>query len=1189
MASAYEHERLSRPIKDSTVSPSSAPPPRLARQKLRLEISFASIYTLLHHLSIVGFIIFIVYIFEYHPPFPNSERFDSDIDMFIFLILICMLCGFFSIQRNSESVESHKVIASEDDNQKPAQQQQPQQSFQNYNSAKSITHEEVVQMQQSISNGSETSTARRRFVPDDNTIQSDDLISLLENSISGGSHSNSHIGSHSSSHNGSTINEENEIHMKGNEKGSSPKSPNSISNPPVKADKILEEIFLNEEQTVATKGVTSAKTDVLAELPVVSPNPDNDILNIHQSLELKGFMTICFLCYQFTNAHSYNYMEEIVEKHGEIERENVTESSDGVNYYYNISRICVTAFLFLTGYGHAMFFYHQKDYSLARLIQVIFRINFSGMILCLALGKPYIFYTACWLHTYFFLLIYITMKFRSERNYTTHGLRLKMALLAFVIFLFWDCDSKLWSAHIILFGSSKQSVDGAPYGQLWEFYFRGHLHHWAAFLGMLFATNHPVTSLLIRKLEAIGSPSEILFKTITGVLLTITATIWVLGPFDSTKFIYNATNPYFGSLPVLFFIYFRNLTPMLRDHHVQVFKKVGVYSLEIYLLHHHLFIAEDGTMKKMLLPGYPTCNLLLSIWLLLTLARSLRISTSIVISMITSKSKMKEKLNSGRNALIILGTLAIFHSVAVILEFMQMMKPEVIATTTIICGVLLYQTVTDLTFADQPVIMSLRMSDTESVSSIQTSKTILSPTVSKTSPPILGTMTILLCCLALQMASLNGSNSTGLLPPICKDTVNDGLWVPINSCSEYEQGRKAKEFHSRLPSTKCDENYQWGWSQNKMSSQCKFHFLTPVEAQSKLRGKNVVFIGDTMTRNLYFAVCRALGDTNAGSYDEGLPVHSEITKKFGSITMTFKWAPLVTDIMTMLNSFTIKVDIVVTGSGAWDKLHLYATDEDQNAHVESLKRLASQLEALKEKSTSTIWLTPTTMNTDALATEELRTQMGETRVEEMRKLYKESGVNSAASFVIQGETFTKGQSDSSYDGIHYPPHVYDIGSQIMMNSIDWLLPNIQVGGRYIDESFEARTGSMANQPLGLMVLGLILVGLLFHDGFFGLFHIAAIFVQPNNLHNRTIPHYAKNRYSFIPSNVYSQFNQYVTKKHHYQSGKRNEDRSDSDRIRIANMFGEEDFSNTNTSAIPKQRSLGNLATIREDSNSNGVV
>ena len=66
--------------------------------------------------------------------------------------------------------------------------------------------------------------------------------------------------------------------------------------------------------------------------------------------------------------------------------------------------------------------------------------------------------------------------------------------------------------------------------------------------------------------------------------------------------------------------------------------------------------------------------------------------------------------------------------------------------------------------------------------------------------------------------------------------------------------------------------------------------------------------------------------------------------------------------------------MVVTGSGAWDKLHLYATDEDQKSHSKSLKRLASQLKALKEKSISTVWFTPMTMNTDALATEELRTQ-----------------------------------------------------------------------------------------------------------------------------------------------------------------------------------------------------------------------
>lgn len=374
------------------------------------------------------------------------------------------------------------------------------------------------------------------------------------------------------------------------------------------------------------------------------------------------------------------------------------------------------------------------------------------------------------------------------------------------------------------------------------------------------------------------------------------------------------------------------------------------------------------------------------------------------------------------------------------------------------------------------------MMDSVSVSSIQTSNTI-SP-VSKTSPPIIGTIVIMLLCLTWQIASINGVNTSGILAPVCMATVNEGEWIPIDSCSEFQQRRKSRDFHSRLSSTNCYEELQWGWtSRNELSGLCPFHFFSPIEAQKQLYGKNVVFLGDTMTRNLFFAVCRVLGDEAAGSYDEEIPVHSEISKTFGSITVTFKWAPLVTDILTTLNDSQPSTDLIVAGSGARDKLH-WAADEDQKSHMISLQRLSRQLQILKNKSVPTIWFTPTTINTRALPREEWRSQMSESNVQEMRKLYEKSGVHAAAGFVLEGHSFTATQSHQSYDGIHYPAKIYSVGAQIMMNSLNWLLPNVQVSGKIIDASFEAKPGVMANQSLGLMVLGLILIGLLFFDCFF---------------------------------------------------------------------------------------------------------
>jgi hypothetical protein len=1166
-ASFEAHQRYSHPIMKTSQSN------YLPKKPLQLQISFTSIYILLHHFSIIGFIIFIIYLLEYYPPFSNGQRFKFDSDLFVFLILIVSLLGIFSVARNTNPGDyaGQRQVQNKENNEQHLQNSNSSTSSSSSSSSgdsvstfSTKPYDTTMNNQEdddkyNSANGSSTSisTPKRRVIHSSDSINSDDLLSSLEkkdasiNIAKENNNRNVKSTSYQITSNNSDL-----------------PDPTS-SSPTTNADKILDEILLNEDNT-KSNSVVQSNSNALAETPVLSSNLDVDVLNIHQSLELKGFMTICFLMYQFTNAHSYE--SESSEIMGNGEGGDGGTDTGGVNFYYNASRIYVTAFLFLTGYGHTMFFYREKDYSMNRLIEVLFRMNFSGMFLCLALGKPYIFYKACWLHSYFFLFIYFTMKWKKVMNYTKYGLRLKMAFFAIVIFLLWDCDYSLWSIHVPLFGTSKQSVDGAPYGQLWEFYFQGHLHHWASFIGMLFAVNHPVTSLLLRKLEAFGQPIEILFKAISGILLMTTTIVWALGPFDSSKFLYNATNPYFGTLPVLCYIFFRNITPTLREHHVQVFKAVGIYSLEIYLLHHHLFIAEDGMAKKILLPGYPICNLLCTIWLMIVLAKALKKSTYVVTIMLTSQKG--EKMKSGRNVTTIMGTLIILHSISIILQFLEMNSPETIATITIICGILLYQTVMDLTWKETH-FTRLPLHDTASINTMHTSNPI-SP-VSKTSPPIIGTLTILLICLIWQIASLKGNPTSKLLHPVCRNTANEGKWVSINSCSEFQQGRNARDFHSRSSNTKCFDNYQWGWSNNEMSSECKFHFLEPLEAQQKLHGKTLIFIGDTMTRNLFFAACRVLGDTAADTNDESLPVHSEITKKFGSITMSFKWAPLATDIVGNLNAYKTSAHLIVAGSGAWDKLHLWATDEDQKSHIISLKRLARELQSLKENSIPTIWFTPTTINTRALSNEERRTQMSETSVQEMRDLYAENGVDAAAGFVLQGHTFTETQAHQSHDGVHYPPHIYNVGAQIMMNSLDWLLPNIQLPTKYVDASFTPKTGSMANRSLGLMVLGLILIGLLFFDGFFGLFYIASIFIQPRKTPNRVglsdKSRENQARHSFTPSSIYAEVNLFMQKKSK-ASQKNNQEHERSNGISKTRV------------TIPSRRSLGNLATISEDSNSN---
>lgn len=253
---------------------------------------------------------------------------------------------------------------------------------------------------------------------------------------------------------------------------------------------------------------------------------------------------------------------------------------------------------------------------------------------------------------------------------------------------------------------------------------------------------------------------------------------------------------------------------------------------------------------------------------------------------------------------------------------------------------------------------------------------------------IVGTVFIVLFCSVRQIISMSGNHSMRSLATKCLDHAKVGSCVPLDSCSEFQKVRNTREFHSRSANTICVENQKWGWTESAISSKCKFHFHSQIEAQRKMSKKTIDFVGDSMTRNLFFAVCRAFGDSSAGISELDLPMHSDITKKFGSVTLNFKWSPFPTDVLGKMNFNRGSVDLIVAGSGVMDKLHIYATDEDKQSYIQSLDRLARGLQLLKSNNVPVVWFTPTFVNTRALPSEEKRTHMSESSIEEVRGLYK---------------------------------------------------------------------------------------------------------------------------------------------------------------------------------------------------------
>jgi len=844
----------------------------------------------------------------------------------------------------------------------------------------------------------------------------------------------------------------------------------------------------DEEDSVMSSSVSFLTNQLKPSKVVVAPTPpsENEVLNRYQTEEWKGWMQFTFLLYHYMHA---------------------TEVYNGI-------RIMITCYVWMTGFGNFSFFYMTNDYSLPRILQMLWRLNFLVLFLCLTHGNPYILYYICPLHTYFFFMVYAVMSIGKERNYTKWWIRIKLAILAIIIFLIWDVDLGIFE-RLHQFFLGYEPVVGASMGTMWEWYFRSYLDHWSTLLGMVFALNFPIVSLFYRKLEARSIMRQWLGKLAVASGMLYALHMWATGPLTISKIPYNGTNPYFGFIPLVTYIFLRNLTPKLRSHSMAFLHEIGKTTLETYLMQHHIWLTSNSKTVLVFIPGWPRVNLALVTYVYVIICRKVHKLTLHLRGMLLPDDRAVCIRSMVGLAVVIIG----FYSTAFVFGGMDMSGLKSIGLVSMVGGWLLYQTVIDSTWfeyrrAAKKAKMTMASSEedddddvrSDSSQSYDERGTEYESAVSRMCPPIIGTMVLLVLGLVWSGFATEGAGSVGLLPPGCDAFVNDGQWIPIDGCNESSRGMAYRDYGADAYGSCAPHgvSYVWAWTQQPPRTHCRFSHRDEEKMKKMLNRRKVVFIGDSMTRYLYHSTVRALGIEGSGAYDATGPKHADIHHTLWETTpVTFRWAPLATDQLNILKEYNkissagegyenLGPDLIVLGGGAWDRLHLYATDEDRQSHAATLKDLGYEMQkAQRDGGSAVVWFIPTTINSKALNTEEKRDHMREEDMEAMRAVYARNGILASSSFVIDGPSFTASRVKESYDGVHYPPHVYDAGAQILFNAIDWLLP----AGGVVDPIIPPRAGKMANPTLGVMILVFIAMGLFCFDGFLGFSYLAAIFVK----------------------------------------------------------------------------------------------
>lgn len=304
------------------------------------------------------------------------------------------------------------------------------------------------------------------------------------------------------------------------------------------------------------------------------------LCNRDQTEEWKGWMQIIFLSYHYFNASEV----------------------------YNLVRVLIAAYVWMTGFGHFIYFRKRKTFDLIRVIRTLLRLNFLVIFTCLSTNNQYMLYYICPMHTFWFLVVYLVMFIGKSYNDSDSAIVVKLVITFVVITLLYEVPvifTTLFTPFQFFLKFDKDKT------KLHEWFFRTGLDHYATWTGMVSAFLLPKIQAWFNKVETYPMHREWMFKGPITAILLIMSTIWYQNIYIQDKIAYNATHPYYSMLPVLTFLWLRNLTPTLRSYHLNMFAVWGRVTLESYITQLHLLLTDNAHALLLIWPSYRYLTLVL--------------------------------------------------------------------------------------------------------------------------------------------------------------------------------------------------------------------------------------------------------------------------------------------------------------------------------------------------------------------------------------------------------------------------------------------------------------------------------------------------------------------------------------------------------------------------------------------------
>jgi len=222
---------------------------------------------------------------------------------------------------------------------------------------------------------------------------------------------------------------------------------------------------------------------------------------------------------------------------------------------------------------------------------------------CLLLDQPLMLYYICPMHTFYFIMCFVTWAiFNSKNDLRSVQVAKMIGCLVFLVIMFEISGvfEKMWSPLFWLL---------QYHGSLYEWNFLSGLDHYATWFGMLFGLFYDRIAKGLVAIEAQPVWYQVRAK---GILIAVTSIIlflWYNYVYTLDKLEYNVMHPYTSFIPIFSYILLRNIiNKVSREYASKFLEWMGKITLETYIFQYHIYMIDDAKSILTVFVDYPLMN-----------------------------------------------------------------------------------------------------------------------------------------------------------------------------------------------------------------------------------------------------------------------------------------------------------------------------------------------------------------------------------------------------------------------------------------------------------------------------------------------------------------------------------------------------------------------------------------------------